>query len=82
MTETTESSVVNSTRQDFDSFKERIDAQLKQLEDEALATEKETEIVLQQNAKTNSNSQFLLAEISAFGKEMEQLKQEMSDAQK
>ncbi|KAL7712543.1 Uncharacterized protein QTN25_009867 [Entamoeba marina] len=71
----------DAARNKFEEFKQRINDELSTMEKETIDTEKETSVVLQLNAKTNSNAQFMLSEINDFGREMERLKQDMSDAQ-
>jgi len=70
------------TRQQFEEFKKQMDSLLTEIEEESLRIEKETTIALRNNAKTQSNSQLLMAEVNDFVKELEVLKYAMSDAQK
>lgn len=81
MAETVDPTHELSIRQDFDRFKLRIDQLLTEMEEEARETERQTDAVLQMNAKSKSSAQLLLADIGVFSKEMEQLKKAMSDAQ-
>ncbi|KAL7720541.1 Uncharacterized protein QTN25_002306 [Entamoeba marina] len=81
MGDTTQNVELSDARNKFEEFKQRINDELSTMEKETIDTEKETSVVLQLNAKTNSNAQFMLSEINDFGREMERLKQDMSDAQ-
>ena len=69
-------------RRMFDEFRARVDAMLKQMEEETNQTDRELEITMKQNVKATSNSQILLAEVNDFGKDLSELKKMMSDAQK
>ena len=69
-------------RQVFEEFKAQIMEKLTNLENESKETEALATKELQLNSKVNSQSQFLLAEVNEFEKELDDLKNEMSEAQK
>ena len=68
-----------NTRKMFDEFKQKVDAMLKQMDDETRKTEQESEQSIKQSANTFSNSQILLAEVNDFGKDLADLKKTLSE---
>ena len=72
---------LSETRKDFDVWKKKIDEMLTAMEQESIQIENDTEIALKSNLKFKSNSQFLLAEVNDFIKELQDLKKMLSDVQ-